>query len=382
MKTFFLFIAMLLSLGGNAQSIITGEYFIDVDPGFGSATAFSFAPATNGSFSFSVNTSLLSTGFHKLYIRTKDSDGKWSHTTRQDVEILPNQLLPNIVAGEYFTEIDPGFGNATAFSVVPMADGTFSFSSIAPLPTAFHKLYIRTKDGNGKWSQTVRRDIEVLPAATLPSIVAAEYFIDADPGFGNATAIPVTATANGTFPASLATSGLAKGYHKLYVRTKDDNGKWSLTTRKDIEILEAVAPFVITSGEYFFDTDPGQGNGTVFTFNPADTNVVKSFDLLIGCANVAITRQIFFRVKDNKGDWSSTASADFLPKDAATVTTVATGMWSSPATWSNGQVPTANTKVILNHNITVDVDAACYLLRTNCKTVTVSTGKKLMIAGN
>ena len=372
---------LLLVLSAQAQTVATGEYFIDTDPGFGGGVSFTGAPIADGNFSFSVNMGATAVGFHKLYIRTKDSNGKWSHTLRKDFEVLPTSISANLVLGEYYFDIEPGFGSGAAFSTTPATDGDFPFVANIPAVTGFHKMYIRTRDSNGKWSYTVRRDIEVLPAISNPNVVAGEYFVDTDPGFSGATAFTVMPASDGNFPFPVSVAGVSKGYHKLFTRTKDENGKWGLTARKDIEVLEATPPFIITAGEYFIDTDPGIGSGTAFTFTPVDTNVTKSFALSIGCTNISMNHQIFFRVKDSKGDWSSTASNSFQPKDSATVTTVSTGLWSNPAIWSNGIIPTTNTKVILNHNITVDVDAACYLLRTNCHSVTVTIGKKLVISG-
>ncbi|HMK02984.1 MAG TPA: hypothetical protein VK489_02285, partial [Ferruginibacter sp.] len=63
------------------------------------------------------------------------------------------------------------------------------------------------------------------------NITAMEYFFDSNPGFGNGTALtgftalPNIVNYNGT--VSLA--GVAPGFHRFYIRTKNVNGTWSLT---------------------------------------------------------------------------------------------------------------------------------------------------------
>ena len=84
-----------------------------------------------------------------------------------------------------------------------------------------HTLYLRTQNVNGVWSITSNREINVInyPAYrtapdTASNIVAAEYFFDLDPGFGQGTAIPVNAgqdiTVTGLNPN---TSNLSAGQH-------------------------------------------------------------------------------------------------------------------------------------------------------------------------
>lgn len=54
------------------------------------------------------------------------------------------------------------------------------------------------------------------------------------------------------------------GVHNIYLRTKDLNGTWSLTNRWLFFKDKAQDNF--SGGEYFFDTDPGFGNGTAIPF--------------------------------------------------------------------------------------------------------------------
>lgn len=65
------------------------------------------------------------------------------------------------------------------------------------------------------------------------NISRAEYFVDADPGLGNGTAISLTPGADLaglTFTVNLST--LSNGFHRLSTRTQDVGGVWSLTNTK------------------------------------------------------------------------------------------------------------------------------------------------------
>ena len=98
-------------------------------------------------------------------------------------------------------------------------------------------------------------------ASLSQNVVQAEYFIDTDLGYGNNTLVSLTPAADGTFPLSIPVSSYQPGYHKLYIRTKDSDGKWSLSVRRNIEVLASEAKTTIVTGEYFIDTDPGFGMG-------------------------------------------------------------------------------------------------------------------------
>ena len=131
---------------------------------------------------------------------------------------------------EYFIDTDPGFGNGTAINVTTNA--SVNTSLIVPLSAVsngFHTFYLRAKDSNGRWSlvQNVPFYKEVAPM--LPNLIAMEYFIDTDPGFGNGTALSITASTdiNQSFISNF--NSLSLGTHKIYMRVKDSLNHWSLT---------------------------------------------------------------------------------------------------------------------------------------------------------
>lgn len=67
--------------------LISGEYFIDTDPGVGRATPFSFPAGTQASVSRRFDIPLLGLGKHALYIRTKNAKGLWSHYLKKEFKV-------------------------------------------------------------------------------------------------------------------------------------------------------------------------------------------------------------------------------------------------------------------------------------------------------
>ena len=61
---------------------------------------------------------------------------------------------------------------------------------------------------------------------------------------------------------------------------------------------------------------------------------------------------------------------------------VKNGLWSDNSTWSNNLLPTLNDAVILNFDITIDVDCSCKSLETNGHNVTINSGINFLIAGS
>lgn len=290
--------------------ITNAEYFFDTDPGFGNATAAAVTPGGTVSFVISGNISSLSTGLHMLYVRVKDALGNWSHSAQSVLyrEAVVNTPTQNITAAEYFFDTDPGFGNGSAAPVTPGQMVSFNISgNIASLSNGLHYLNVRTKDAAGKWSLTTSQLFYKEPAVNfpVPNVVAAEFFFDTDPGFGNGTATPVTAGQMVTFNFAANIASLTNGLHYLHVRTKDATGKWSLTTSQ-LFYKEPAVNFPIpniVAAEYFYDVDPGFGNGTPYVFATPGSTVTQVVNLSTTGLNKGFHR-LYLRAKDANGNWS------------------------------------------------------------------------------
>jgi hypothetical protein len=229
---------------GNVTAI---EYFFNNKPEFGSGAAVTGFTASPNISNYNTNIAItVPPGIHRLYLRSKDVGGKWSHTN--DV-LFTNYDIPqygsaaavvNMVQAEYFfDDQDLGFGNCTQIPINPSTNiiGLNVNVNITGLPQGVHRLNIRCKDANGKWSITNSKVFDnsavppyPAPAVPPPAIANMEYFIDTDPGFNNAA--PITVPGNtgavNNYAANLNLSGsLTTGTHRLYIRSKQN--PWSLT---------------------------------------------------------------------------------------------------------------------------------------------------------
>ena len=213
---------------------------------------------------------------------------------------------------EYFLDTDPGFGNATTLNIPAAANLNFTFTiDLDNFTIGYHNLYIRIRDDLGRWSQTLRRTIEVLPSEGKINLVGGEYFFDTDPGFGSGFSInmPVPDSAL-LVNFDAASAGLSKGYHKLYLRFRDQNGDWSQSLRRNFEVI-ADENKQLVRAEYFFKTDPGFGGGSAVVFAaPASDG---TFQFTIPAAELPEdTDTIQIRILDNpSGSWSITSMNDF-----------------------------------------------------------------------
>ena len=177
----------------------------------------------------------------------------------------------NITYAEYFIDSDPGFGNGTPITFTPgePIDINFLIDTNSPEFTiGYHNIYIRVRDENGIWSMNEARPIVIKDTASFnPSVPyeinKLEYFIDNDPGHGNATDLSVPTGQIIDINDLLATGPLSDGIHLIGFRAKTTGGCWGITEYrpifiKDNTITEPTIPDV-TAIEYFFDTDPGLG---------------------------------------------------------------------------------------------------------------------------
>lgn len=140
--------------------------------------------------------------------------------------------------------------------------------------------------------------------AFAQTINRAEYFIDADPGHGSGTPVTVsTPGANVSFSFNVPTTALAPGFHRLGFRIRQNNGTWSHPNFTPFYVLTPpVTASNLVSGEYFFDNDPGFGNGTAIAFTPG-TEVNLSLPVNIGALTPGF-HVIVIRFRDNHGRWT------------------------------------------------------------------------------
>lgn len=164
-KLIMLFAFAAIAINVLSQNVIRGEYFIDSDPGFGNATGFLTAlPDSDFTQVITISyTSFPGTGYHNVFLRTLDSNGKWSHTSRSFVEVDENSDLSEVIKVEYFFNNDNGFGNNPFVLIEATSDSSWNFNiPYDQLPTewkANDTLSFRIQEGlNYNWSHTTLID--------------------------------------------------------------------------------------------------------------------------------------------------------------------------------------------------------------------------------
>jgi gliding motility-associated-like protein len=218
---------------------------------------------------------------------------------------------------EYFIDTDPGNGNGTAVTVsTPSANVNLNFNiNTSALSTGFHKLGFRLRQNNGLWGHPSHTLFYITPLTpSSSSLVAAEYFFDNDPGFGNGTPFSFTPGSTVTIPAlNINIGALSPGFHFISFRFRDNRGRW---THASAQIFYVIPPLTlnqatsITRLEYFFNTDLGPGNNTSLPIT-AGSPQNNSFPVTLPGSLTAGFHKIGFRYRDDKGRWSHAETRSF-----------------------------------------------------------------------
>lgn len=212
----------------------------------------------------------------------------------------------NIVDAEFFINTDPGVGNGT-----PISTGTPDTSVLASFNTqttglspGFHHLFVRVKDINGVWSLYTGRGFLIKTPKIPPApLYIGEYFFNDDPGVGNGTPVNFTSadSVNVTFPT--ITSSLQPGFNHLFFRAKDQMGRWSIYSTGVLYVKkQKPSPAPLNYAEYFFDTDPGVGNGVPFSYPIFHDSTITKQIATTGLS--AGEHRLFFRFRDTTNLYS------------------------------------------------------------------------------
>ena len=219
----------------------------------------------------------------------------------------------NITKIEYYIDNDPGYGLGIDVAITPNINFTnlsvpINLNSIT---TGLHTLYFRAKNANNNWS--LQNSIlfykpSISTNQPLSNIIALEYFIDNDPGYGMANQIPMAPNTNiSNLVLPIHPSNLNSGIHSIYIRAKDANNRWSLVNSvicyKPYSATNSSSLSNITKLEYFIDTDPGYGLANNINITPS-TNI-SNLILPIQPSNLTVgLHSIYCRARDMNGKWS------------------------------------------------------------------------------
>lgn len=105
------------------------------------------------------------------------------------------------------------------------------------------------------------------------NIVGLEYFWDNDPGVGEAAYLSVSNPSEDVAATvQFSTSGLDAGMHLLGIRTTNGEA-WSPLESKSIMVHR------FTGLEYYWDQDPGPGNGEILSMASTQTELNSNFNI-------------------------------------------------------------------------------------------------------
>jgi hypothetical protein len=311
------------------------EYYIDTDPGYGAATNIAYSGTNNITTNFTIQLASLAEGVHVVGTRSRDVNGAWSLDNKwiflKPYSTTGTGPVPNINRVEYYIDTDPGYGAATAVSISPGQNlsGLAINLDLNPLSEGVHVVGIRSRDANGAWSLDNKwiflKPYTKTGTGPVPAINRVEYYIDTDPGYGNGTALSVTPGQNlSGLSFNLNLAPLAEGVHIIGIRSRDANGAWSLDNRwlflKAYNSGQKAAARYITQVEYYFDTDPGYGNGVQVAVLPNED--IANKDIFANITGISAgVHTMGIRSKDSAGAWSldnkwliSLATQEAVPK--------------------------------------------------------------------
>ncbi len=273
-----------------ASSVTSAEYFIDSDPGIGKGKPVA---AADGAFdsaaellkSVAINTTGLTIGPHRVFVRAQDIFGKWGSPLFVQFMVTGDVQLSE---AEYFIDSDPGAGKGTATSLAEgysMPPGQRPILSEVPtqgLVVGPHTLYVRVKDSQGLWGLVRQVPFEVVPE---PAITSVEYNVSygADPGVQWRPAVSVDGAFDNPVESfqslEIETSDYLEMDYFVYVRARDNYGRLGEPGMIKVPLGESAVP------------EPALITGVTINQNQIDIRwsetgntyqVQRTFDLLRG----------------------------------------------------------------------------------------------------
>lgn len=188
--------------------------------------------------------------------------------------------------------------------------------------------------GSAAWAQEA---LEIL--LREPSqMVAAEYFVDRDPGAGLANPVELP-EASEVVDLELSTGELklSPGGHAFYIRWQDQYGHWGHPTRYPFFVM----PYgfqqatQIRGGEYFINQDPGLGLGTPFLTEGETAIRVETEVSLTGLKPGG--HDLYFRLQDSRGEWLASVRRSVFVGPGLHATGIAWRVGNSEMTLDEGQ---------------------------------------------
>jgi len=223
--------------------------------------------------------------------------------------------IAQVTEAEYFWNTDPGEGNGTAIAAVDgMLDQvieTLFANGVTTPVVGTHTFHVRIKDAQNNWGPVFTSVVvnEAISMTTPVTITQAEYFWDTDSGEGNGQVIVAF---DGNLDQAIETvfaSGITVpsiGTHTFNIRVRDTDTTWGpiFTSVVTNEEILTTLPNTIVQAEYYWNTDPGEGNGE--TILAVDGNLNQALEKLFK-DEVPLVKEglntFNIRVKDTEDTW-------------------------------------------------------------------------------
>ncbi len=217
------------------------------------------------------------------------------------VGISSSVWAQNITEIEYFFDTDPGIGNGTSITAFTNGNEVTYNGTIqaATQSRGIHTLYLRAKNSNEEWGFAGSR-LVLVDEGQVIEIDGFEYFFNTDPGIGQATFLSATADTSISLTTDIDASQLERGLHTLYVRARTTAGGWGVPVVQLVLVDEGQV-IEIDGFEYFFDDDPGVGQGTFIS-----TTVGTEIDLTTQIDASALEKglhNLYIRARTSNGTW-------------------------------------------------------------------------------
>jgi gliding motility-associated-like protein len=187
------------------------------------------------------------------------------------------------------------------------------------------QLEVLLKVGNYSLALTI---FTLLVIASLPGFAQSdisnmEYYVDNDPGFGNATVITIsTGSLVDITNEIIEASALSVGTHTIGIRARNAAGVWGFTEKRAFFIPPGTTtdPPVadISVMEYYIDDDPGFDNGIDITISTS--NLIDLSNEIIAASSLPTGFHTFgVRAKNTDGVWGFSEKRTFYIPSGTTV---------------------------------------------------------------
>ena len=252
-----------------------------------------------GDINITTDASNLTDGIHYFNMRARDKFGVWGHVNRYLFMVSGKNVLQPM-AVEYWIDDRTSMTKPVNGSTIQLA------IDISQLEAGTHQFCCRVQASNGKWSETYASEFTIEAPVLQEAFI--EYYIDIDPGYGNANV--VKEIEQGTNKISVDLANTEAGAHVLYLRSRDEYGRWSASVARPLYVHHKSYENFVQMEYFFDDNDPGNGKATPLSDFKANMESLVSQLPITGLQAGSHTLNVRGMTED--GVWSSVITRPFI----------------------------------------------------------------------